>query len=53
MAWLIVAIVLTLTIAFICSLLEAFILSTTVAEVESHKKRAPRRGQQLENVKTE
>ena len=53
MAWLIVAIVLTLTIAFFCSLLEAFILSTTVAEVESLKKRAPRRGQQLEIVKSE
>ncbi len=41
------AIVLTLSISFICSLMEALILSTTVSEVESLKKSRPRRGQLL------
>ena len=41
------AIVLTLGISFICSLMEALILSTTVSEVESLKKSRPRRGQLL------
>lgn len=53
MLWLIAAIVFTLTISFICSLFEALVLSTTVAEVESLKKRRPRRGQALEMIKSE
>jgi CBS domain containing-hemolysin-like protein len=53
MLWLISAIVLTLAISFICSLFEALVLSTTVAEVEALKKRLPRRGQQLEMIKSE
>ncbi len=53
MLWLTVAIVLTLAISFICSLFEALVLSTTVAEVESLKKTSPRRGQLLETLKSE
>ncbi len=50
---LIVAICLTLAISFICSLSEALVLSTTVAEVEALKKSLPRRGQVLETIKSE
>jgi CBS domain containing-hemolysin-like protein len=53
MSWLIGAIVFTLTISFICSLFEALILSTTVAEVEALKKRVPRRGLLLEKIRAE
>jgi CBS domain containing-hemolysin-like protein len=37
--------------SFVCSLSEALILSTTVAEIESLKRRRPRRGQLLEQLK--
>ena len=53
MIWLVVAIVLTLAVSFICSLFEALVLSTTVAEVELLKKHLPRRGQLLEMIKSE
>jgi CBS domain containing-hemolysin-like protein len=53
MFWLILAIVCTLAISFVCSLFEALVLSTTVAEIEALKKRWPRRGQLLELVKSE
>src|SRR5471030_786084 len=53
MNWLILAIVLTLGISFICSLFEALVLSTTVAEIEALKKNHPRRGQRLETIKHE
>jgi CBS domain containing-hemolysin-like protein len=53
MHWLILAIVLTLGISFICSLFEALVLSTTVAEIEALKKVRPRRGQVLETIKHE
>src|SRR5258708_7591525 len=53
MLWLVLAIGLTLTISFFCSLFEALILSTTVAEVEGLKKKHARRGQLLEQVKFE
>ncbi len=45
------AIILTLGISFVCSLMEALILSTTVSEVESLKKARPRRGAILEQLK--
>lgn len=45
------AIILTLGISFICSLMEALVLSTTVSEVESLKKSRPRRGMILEQLK--
>jgi CBS domain containing-hemolysin-like protein len=51
MAWLIVSIFLTLSVSFVCSLMEALILSTTVAEIEGLKKQRPRRGEVLEKLK--
>jgi CBS domain containing-hemolysin-like protein len=51
MIWLGIAIFLTLSVSFICSLMEALILSTTVAEIESLKKARPRRGEVLEKLK--
>lgn len=53
MPWLIGAIIFTLAISFVCSLFEALILSTTVAEVEALKKKMPRRGQLLEKIRAE
>jgi len=44
------AIVLTLGISFICSLMEAMILSTSVSEIESLKKSRPRQGAMLEQL---
>jgi CBS domain containing-hemolysin-like protein len=49
----IVALVFTLGVSFFCSMLEALILSTTVAEVEALKKSAPRQGLALEKLKLE
>lgn len=49
---LIAAICLTLAISFVCSLFEALVLSTTVAEVEALKKTMPRRGQLLEVLRS-
>ena len=51
MYWLVVAIVVTLLVSFVCSLFEALVLSTTVAEIEALKKSHPRRGQRLETIK--
>jgi len=45
------AIILTLGISFVCSLMESLILSTTVSEIESLKKRRPRRGAALEQLR--
>jgi len=53
MFWLVSAIVVTLGVSFVCSLFEAFSLSTTVAEIEGLKKIHPRRGQRLETIKLE
>jgi CBS domain containing-hemolysin-like protein len=53
MLWLVLAIGFTLSISFMCSLFEAVVLSTTVAEVEGLKKKHARRGQLLEKVKGE
>ena len=53
MHWLILAIGVTLTVSFVCSLFEAFVLSTTIAEIEGLKKIHPRRGQRLEQIKHE
>jgi CBS domain containing-hemolysin-like protein len=47
-----IAIILTLGVSFICSMMEALILSTTVGEVESLKKLRPRRGLALEQLRT-
>jgi CBS domain containing-hemolysin-like protein len=51
MSWLIVAIILTLGVSFVCSLAEALILSTTIAEIEALKQRRPRYGHLLEMLK--
>ena len=51
MHWLVIAVACTLAFSFICSLFEAIILSTTVAEVEALKKSRPRRGLALEALK--
>ena len=45
MPWLVLAIIVTLTASFFCSLFEAIVLSTTVAEIEGLKKTHARRGQ--------
>ncbi len=53
MLWLLLAIFGTLAISFVCSLFEALVLSTTVAEIEGLKKTHPARGQRLETIKLE
>jgi CBS domain containing-hemolysin-like protein len=53
MFWIIVTALATLVISAACSLFEAMVLSTTVAEVESLKRTAPVRGQQLEKLRAE
>lgn len=51
MTLLLTAIFLTVSVSFVCSLSEALILSTTVAEIESLKKVRPQRGERLERLK--
>jgi CBS domain containing-hemolysin-like protein len=51
MFWFATAIILTLGVSFICSLMEALILSTTIGEVESLKKLRPKRGLALEQLR--
>jgi CBS domain containing-hemolysin-like protein len=51
MFWLVLAIIFTLSVTFVCSLTEALILSTTIAEIEALKHRRPKRGQLLELLK--
>lgn len=51
MQLLVLAIALTLGISFLCSLMEALILSTTVAEIEGLKRTQPKRGERLERLK--
>lgn len=53
MTALVLAIILTLGVSFFCSLLEAFLLSTTVADVEFLKKNKPRSGVLLERFRAE
>ena len=48
---LILAIAFTLGISFFCSLFEALVLSTTVADIETLKKQRPQRGALLEELK--
>jgi CBS domain containing-hemolysin-like protein len=50
---LVTSIVVTLCVSFFCSLLEAFTLSTDVADIEACKKRSPREGALLERYRTE
>lgn len=51
MQWFLVTAAVTLAVSFICSMMEAMILSTTVAEVEALKKTHPKRGELLEKLK--
>ncbi len=51
MHWFILAITLTLMVVFVCSMTEAMIFSTTVAEIESLKRSLPRIGGLLESLK--
>ena len=46
-------IILTIGVSFMCSLLEAISMSTTVTEIERLKKSHPRRGQRFEIIKHE
>lgn len=48
-----IALAFTLSFSFLCSLLEAVILSTTPTEIEVLKKQAPKRGELLERFKLE
>src|SRR6185295_3155686 len=51
MHWLVTAIVLTVGLSFICSLFEAVMLSTTMADIQALKRRHPRLGELLETMK--
>ncbi|HTJ77571.1 MAG TPA: hemolysin family protein [Rariglobus sp.] len=51
MFWFVVAIVFTFSLSFVCSLMEALILSTSVIEIETLKKSRPKRGLLLEQFK--
>lgn len=53
MTALLIAVLLTLGVSAFCSLLEAFILSTTLADVESFKRDHPRMGALLERFKVD
>jgi CBS domain containing-hemolysin-like protein len=50
MTALVIAVVLTISISAFCSVLEAMILSTTSAEVESMRNRSPKRGEMLKKT---
>ncbi|MGB0371124.1 MAG: hemolysin family protein [Opitutales bacterium] len=47
------AVAFTIVASALCSLLEAFILSTSPTEIESLKKKAPKRGEMLEKFRRE
>ncbi|MFU8849057.1 MAG: CNNM domain-containing protein [Opitutales bacterium] len=49
----ILAIVFTVGVSALCSILEAMILSTTTAEIESLKKSHPKRGERLDRARLE
>jgi CBS domain containing-hemolysin-like protein len=51
MQWFILTISITLIVVFLCSMMEAMIFSTTVAEIEALKRSLPRVGQILETLK--
>ena len=53
MTLLIFAIVFTLGVSSFCSLLEAFILTTTTAEIEGLKRSSFKQGQLLEHFKND
>lgn len=47
------AVAFTIGVSFVCSMLEALILSTTIGDIESLKKRQPKKGDLLERHKTD
>ncbi|MBC2605300.1 CNNM domain-containing protein [Pelagicoccus albus] len=49
----VLAVSFTIGVSFVCSMLEALILSTTIADIESLKKRLPKKGELLERHKTD
>lgn len=51
MSWLVLTILCTLGVSFACSLAEAVVLTTTVAEIEALKRAKPGRGRLLEQLK--
>jgi len=51
MHWLLLAIAVTLVVVFVCSIMEAMLLSTTTAEIEGLKRSRPRTGELLERLK--
>jgi CBS domain containing-hemolysin-like protein len=51
MHWFILAIAITLVVVFVCSMMEAMIFSTTVAEIESLKRTRPHIGEMIEIMK--
>lgn len=53
MIWLTVAIIFTISVSALCSVLEAMVLSTTTAETEALKKSHPKRGLLLEKSRFE
>ena len=48
MIFFILTVVLTLGVSAVCSMLEAMVLSTTPLEIETLKRKSPRRGELLE-----
>ena len=50
---LVIAVALTIGVSALCSILEAMVLSVTTAEIESFKKRSPKRGKILEKYRVE
>ncbi len=50
---LVIAVVLTIGVSALCSILEAMVLSVTTAEVENFKKKAPKRGNIIEKYRSE
>jgi CBS domain containing-hemolysin-like protein len=50
---LVLAVLFTLGVSALCSILEAMILSTTAAEIEGFKRKKPKAGSQLERFKKE
>ncbi|PTY04784.1 hypothetical protein DB347_18955 [Opitutaceae bacterium EW11] len=51
MQWFLLTAVATLAISFVCSMMEAMVLSTTVAEIEGLKKSRPKTGEVLEKLR--
>jgi CBS domain containing-hemolysin-like protein len=53
MHWLVITAGLTIVLSFVCSLLEAIVLSATTAEMEALRQAHPRRGQCFETMRSQ